>query len=410
MESMPTDVKPPTPTDQIQLSDKGKGRKPPPIKKQGKTFKRFEKPVPEPGKFKPLLDFSAIREEQESSSFYLDLEDSFDALISEIATQSQDALVRMNYLSLTTDKVEETLKEMTQLHVAAKLLKTASPAELSLLGPFNSIPTMLKTCPIPSPIVEIIDTIGNFETSDEIWRFDGLAHTAIQLLSKETTSTADTVIRSDIDWLSFTELYPQSMLLEIDVDVADVDLPSLRLPIDFDFSDTPAVDALVAKLDPGDNTGQADEVKGRALLASLLDSRRRPALNDRANFCIAMERTFGVSVAFAELSPSAIKQEVSLKCEKYARMFKEPLRRVWTLSDASSFTDKGSPAQLLAFNSYKTAATGPCCTVPIDFALSASVDLKPTIVSRPSTSWRHTQGTFGPSLRGIILAPSVVTQ
>jgi hypothetical protein len=309
-----TDLPPPEPA---------MGQIPPPLPntKKGRFKKKiqskFVKPVPQPGKYEPLLNFTSIKEELEASTFDLNLTNPLDDIINNIAHQSQDALARMNVKDITPDAISASLSRMVDIYMAAKLIETSSLHEQSRLRTFSSIKTNLKDAPIPAPLVDIVNTLGNFESKDEMWKLRALPHKVLALFAPPSIS--DTIaIRSDVDWRSFVSTIAKEDLIDLDVSYQfGNESFTSRGPITYDPDDPASVTALTDRLTPGSQAGEVDEVKGRTLISRLIKTTTIPSVQDRRDFIVAMKASFDVTIDFESLSPSTIKERNAEEIEEY---------------------------------------------------------------------------------------------
>lgn len=391
------------------------GRLPPPLpdkakrKIKKKIVSSFVKPVPQPGKYEPILNFTTMKDEPESSLFDLNLDHPLDDILLEIAEQSQDALTRMNYKDIEPSEVFDSLQRMTDLYLAAKLIETSPPSEATNLRTFSSVHTMLKDAPIPTPIVDIVNTIGNFESKDESWRLTGLTHKVINLLEPPTHST-DVVIRSDFDWNNFVSTISKKDLTELEVSYQfTTDTFTGRPPSDFDPTDPTSVDSIVNRAATGTDLGQKDEIRGRAIIAAHLSDRRIPDATAQRQLIAAFRASFQVTLSFDTMSPSQIKERVAQDVSEYQSRFMHPLSRVWNLSNASVLTKEGSPSQLLRYTPNATSGSGPLPCTPSDYCLTQNGEFNPEIKKRSSLTWRTTESLYKPSLKAITLKTSRIS-
>lgn len=385
------------------------GRTPPPIKR-GKRPPRPNdtgKPVPQPGKYKPLLDFNCLRMEENVSRFDLDTHLCLDQFILHIAERSEDALVRMTAGTVNAQAISDSLRSIVPYYIAIKLMKTATPSQAALLGPYRSIERSLENCPIPAPLVEMINTLGNFSTETELWRLSGLVNHCLSLFSAPTAPKDQITINSDVDWISFSQRVDLSTLSEKAV---LVNANEFRPPSDIDWLDLGSVTTFSNLCDQGANPGQQTEVLNRHQIAAALASVTMPRQAIRANLAQMIQLTLGLSIVFTPKTPSAIKQEVSIACEQYARKYRQPLQRVWTLATVGSLTESGSPAQLLKLDDNVYMAKGSCDVTPTDFLLASQVTTNPRVTSRPPSTWTMTQGLHQKTLESLISEPSIITQ
>jgi len=403
--------------DELQINtEPAVGRIPKPLPKnkkrpsfQSKYAKGKPVVIAQPGKYEAKFDFSAYRDEVHTSIYDIDYTHVTDTICDEIAEQSRDALVRMNYQTITVPVIQQDLKDMSRLYTAAKLMETAPREEQPALKTFHSVKTSLEKAPIPTPLVDIVNSLGNFESKDEQWRLSGLTHKVHQLLDPPTNPDEHR-IRSTVDWNSFISMYNLTDLeernLTILINQTTNRTRSCRPEAGTDFTDLVAVTALSNDCEPGTALGQQDEVLGRHVIATNLTTQILPAPNIQAQLTTAFQRTFNVTLTFQATSPSQMKHNIALRVQRYLSRIYHPVDRIWNTSNASELTDQGSPSQLLEYNTFKTAASGPIPATPSQYCLTSVINTPPNILKRDRNSWRMNQSYYESNLVDIILAPS----
>jgi hypothetical protein len=403
--------------DELQINiEPAVGRIPKPLPKnkkrpsfQSKYAKGKPVVIAQPGKYEAKFDFSAYRDEVHTSIYDIDFTNVADTICDEIAEQSRDALTRMNYQTITVPVIQQELKDMSHLYIAAKLMETAPREEQPALKTFHSVKTSLEKAPIPTPIVDIVNSLGNFESKDELWRLSGLTHKVHQLLDPPQNPDEHT-IRSDADWNSFIGMFNTSDLEErettILIDQATNRTRTLRPEAGTDFTDLAAITALSNDCEPGTALGQRAEVLGRHTIATNLATGILPAPNIQAQLVTAFQQTFNITIAFTARSPSQMKAAIALRVQRYLSRIYHPVDRIWNTSNASELTDQGSPSQLLEYNVYKTAASGPIPATPSQYCLTSVLPTHATILKRDRHSWRMNQSFYEANLIDVILSPS----
>lgn len=386
-------------------------RDPPNPSKRTRRSKKTStpKPVPQPGKFKPVLDFNTFREQRSATMFTFDPE-CFQSMVNTVAAQSTDTLARMSVITVADRNhyladVSNSLASLTRLAVAAKLFKTATPAERAPVSAYHSVFRQFDEVELPVPILSVIDRFGNFETATELWRVDGMAGMIDELIAGAATTPDPNQVRVT----SMSSFHQQrarweSTLVDNPVYVDAAGGVPLRVPSDFDWFSDAERDRLAAILVVGNDLGQRGEFQARVeLVRAFRTWREIPGDQAQNAFAGAFEICTGIPFRFFVSSVAERRRALAELIASYSLTHRDRLFRVWKLGSSSSFTDSGSPAQLLRMNADSTRAVSELPVQPTDFSWLSFVSSEAEVTRRPSDTWSTTQSMYSDSIQALLL-------
>jgi len=394
------------------IPDIGAGKKPPNRGKKTINLKRSEEVEPVPGKYEVLLDYDEFRETQNATFFDILLEP--DRLVEKLCDRTIDALIRVQTINAARanrflDDMVDSMTRVAHCYIAAKLIRTATPDVASTLGPFNAVTRMLEKAPLPSPLIDCIDLLGNFETSTELWQVDMLSLKVFRLLDHVTRENHpdDIAIYNDMHVHELRHQFGEEALRRIPVRLVDVASPVL-IPEDLDLTDAQGMQDLADELVDDDAVGGKDEFLSRTATLAYITAGKRGSDAEVNTFAQAANITFSKTFRPGTLRPSVIKQNCAAEIARYSYTYADHLKRVWNLTTSEALSDFGSPAQLMKFNDFGTASTSPTPTLsPSSTATITLLDLQPRIVHRPSNTWKMTQSVYRDSIFWDVVSPAM---